>query len=70
MAMLLAAAALAAISPSGPAVHSTARVAVRILAPAHASSTEWERAPRQSKRETLIRSETGERVLARLIEYQ
>ena len=66
--MLLLAAILAAASPASTG--SSAQALVRIVAPARASAAEWRQAPPQLRRETTIRGQSGERVPARLIEYQ
>jgi hypothetical protein len=67
--MLLLTAAIATLTPL-PSAHASARVAVRIVAPARASERDWKDAPAPLRRETVVRGESGEPVSVRLIEYQ
>lgn len=69
MPMLLAA-ALAALAQPAVQPRASARVSVRIVAPARVSAADWTVAPGRLRRETLIHSETGQRMRVRLIEYQ
>lgn len=67
--MLFIAAIVAAVPP--PALSAPqARAAVRIERPQRAGADQWERAPRESKREAIIRDEQGRRLLLRTIEQQ
>ena len=69
MLLLIATTAVAAVpSPPGP-VQAQAKVIVRIVRPAIASSKAWDLSPKGARKETIRRDERGEPVLLRLIEY-
>jgi hypothetical protein len=68
MLLLVLSNAAAAPVPVRPAVNSTATV--RIERPAVASREQWERLPKESRRELVVRGGDGRLLLVRVIEYQ
>jgi len=65
--MLLLAAFAAAAAPP-PKVSEQARATVRVEKPVRANSREWEKLPASSRRETIVRDESGNPLLLRLVE--
>lgn len=68
MLLLVLSNAASAPAPVRPAVNSTATV--RIERPAVASREEWERLPKETRREIVVRGGDGRPLLVRVIEYQ
>jgi len=68
--MLLLHAGHAASPPAATHVQVRSTVSVRIERSVTASRKEWERAPKASRREIVVRDERGNPLLVRLIEYQ
>jgi hypothetical protein len=68
MLLLVLSNAAAASLPVQPAVNATATV--RIERPAVASREQWERLPKETRREIVVRGGDGRPLLVRVIEYQ
>jgi hypothetical protein len=68
MLLLVLGNAAAAPGPVRPAANATATV--RIERPAVASREQWERLPKQTRREIVVHDGDGRPTLVRVIEYQ
>ena len=60
----------AALPPQAPRVAVQARATIRIERPATGSEKQWKNVPDASRRETIIKNESGDPVLLRIVEYQ
>jgi hypothetical protein len=68
MLLLVLGIAAAAPAPVRPAVNATATV--RIERPAVASREQWERLPKETRSEIVVRGGDGRPVLVRVIDHQ